>query len=111
MKNLKIYWNKSRKTADIYIEAHDPRAWPSYGPLAVVYLARNEEGYLVAEQEEPLMKMAALFAAAPQLLEALEKLRGIEAHITDGAMRTLFQETVYPAIEKAKDNSYFPPLA
>lgn len=114
MENLKIYWDEPlirglRKTAEIYIESNDPSVpsvWPSSRPVAIVYMGFNEDGYLVKEQKEPLMKMAALFAAAPQLLDALEKLRCMEAFITDGDMRMLFHETVYQAIEKAKDNSY-----
>lgn len=43
-----------------------------------------------------------LAAAAPELLEALESLRGIEAWISDREMKEMFQRKVYPIIDKAR---------
>jgi hypothetical protein len=44
---------------------------------------------------------AKLIAAAPDMLHALEQIRGIEAWIQDHQMKLLFQRLVYSAIEKA----------
>jgi len=51
---------------------------------------------------EDARKNAILWAAAPDMLEALEAIRGIEAWINDGPMTELFQKKVYPAINKAR---------
>lgn len=45
---------------------------------------------------------ANLIASAPDLLEALESIRGIEAWIGDPKMKKLFQKKVYPTIDKAR---------
>jgi hypothetical protein len=45
---------------------------------------------------------AKLIAAAPDLLHALEQIRGIEAWIQDDKMKSLFQRLVYSAVEKAR---------
>ncbi len=51
--------------------------------------------------KDTCLNNARLMASAPVLLKALESIRGIEAHINDNQMKSLFQKTVYPAIEKA----------
>jgi hypothetical protein len=71
---------------------------------------QTDTGYVIAEvkgSEEDIENdecdaNATLFVAAPDLLEALESLRGIEAFIYDEKMKQFFQRKVYPAINKAR---------
>lgn len=46
-------------------------------------------------------KRVKLAAAAPDMLDVLQKLRGIEVWIADREMKELFQNIVYPVIDKA----------
>ena len=43
-----------------------------------------------------------LVDAAPELLEALKKIRGVEVWIQDREMKELFQKIVYSAIKNAE---------
>jgi hypothetical protein len=63
------------------------------------FLSNDSEEFKTFSQWEEYN--AKLIAAAPDLLEALEKIRGIEAWIGDRKMKEFFQETVYSAIQKA----------
>ncbi len=43
-----------------------------------------------------------LMSLAPEMFTALQSLCGIEAFISDTKMKELFQQTVYPVLEKLK---------
>ncbi len=76
MEKFTAVWNNKppyRRVAQIYAEGIVPKCPPFGEPVAVIYLGRNNNDQWIAEEKEPLMKLATLFASAPQLLEALQE--------------------------------------
>jgi hypothetical protein len=53
---------------------------------------------------------AAVIAAAPQMLDALMSIRGLEPWISDDKMRQLFQKKVYGAINAALNEAHTSPV-
>ena len=60
---------------------------------------RNTGDNVISREE--MEANATLAASAPDLLQALLDLKGMEHHITDQALRAKFVDRVYSAIDKA----------
>lgn len=72
-----------------------------HGQMKYPVVAMSIDGRLTdVDPEHPNAK---LIVSAPHLLNALQKLVGIEAWIQDREMKELFQNTVYPAIKRATE--------
>jgi|GEM_PF-3966765 len=81
---------------------HTPGSWKASQYMDTEQWGVITENEIIVGLSSRITKQDAhLIAAAPDMLQALQKIRGIEAWITDAKMKQLFGETIYPAIQKA----------
>jgi len=83
-------WQALSRMVAKYEDVHTP-----------AFLAFDED-FLAGRVALSSTKSDPLYAAAPEMLEALKAIAGIEAWINDNEMKAHFQKTVYGAIKAAE---------